>query len=144
MPRSVQSTTLATLPMRQPTARLSLAVSTHSSFTRQMHFITDSMCLERKRSAAEDVIPVKSDVIETVMANAEDGYCYMCQASNPEYMSTKYIKGIAPRPVCGLECEQAYIDREQERLKLTKTKKPAKQKVTRSKQYPTVMCSHII
>ena len=131
MPRSVQSTTLPTLPMRQPIAQLPKAVSKFSLFARSMQLITDSMCVERKRSAVDDGIPdcsVKSDVVEAVMSNAEEDCCYMCQALDPEYESTNKIKGIKPVPVCSEDCETRYLEIES-----------ARKKVRRFSLYPVIM-----
>ena len=35
--------------------------------------------------------------------------CYVCTSANPEYMSTNAVKAAPSVPVCGLDCESAYL-----------------------------------
>ncbi|RLN87621.1 hypothetical protein BBJ28_00005251 [Nothophytophthora sp. Chile5] len=42
--------------------------------------------------------------------------CYVCQTSNPEYMTTNAMKRIPSVPVCSKECESTYLRQRKQRL----------------------------
>ncbi|KAJ0406681.1 hypothetical protein ATCC90586_008098 [Pythium insidiosum] len=39
----------------------------------------------------------------------ELGFCFVCAAPNPDYLSTNTVKGAPPVPVCSLNCESDYL-----------------------------------
>lgn len=79
--------------------------------------------------------PVKKDKKRQQSEDEHDGesadgpeemdmeHCFVCERSNPEYMSTNSMKNIPSVPVCGVECEAEHLKLKGKKKKSEKSEK---------------------